>query len=47
VILIVVGAWLLLRRYIDFDSELVLPIIAIALGGLLLATGLRSRGRNG
>ena len=46
-ILIVVGVWLLLRRYVDIDTQLVLPIVAIAVGGVLLASGLRPRGRNG
>jgi hypothetical protein len=47
VILIVVGAWLLVRRYVDLDTELVLPIVAIAIGGVLLASGMLTRGRNG
>ena len=46
-ILIAVGVWLLLRRYVDIDTQLVLPIVAIAVGGVLLASGLRPRGRNG
>lgn len=45
--LIALGVWLLLRRYIDIDSEFVIPIIAIAIGGLLLAIGMRPRGSNG
>jgi phage shock protein C len=46
-ILIIVGAWFLLRRYVTWlDGDLLGPIVLIVIGALLLA-GALTRGRRG
>jgi uncharacterized membrane protein len=47
VILILVGVFLLLRRFVPLDSQLLLPMVAIVVGGALVLGALRPRGRNG
>ena len=41
VILILLGAWFLLRRYIAIDSDLVWPIVVIGLGAVLIVAAMR------
>ncbi len=43
-VLIVLGAWLLVRDYVPINWDLVWPVAIIALGGILIAGALR-RGR--
>lgn len=46
-ILILVGAWFLVREYVpDLDLDLVWPVAVIVLGGLLVLTSLRSGNRS-
>ena len=47
IVFILAGLWLLIRRFVPLDGELVWPLIAIVVGGLLVVSGLRPRGRNG
>src|SRR6188472_2334490 len=47
IILVLVGVFLLLRRFVPLDSELLLPVVAIVIGGALVLGALRPRGRNG
>jgi hypothetical protein len=47
IILVLVGLFLLLRRFVPLDSELLLPVVAIVIGGALVLGALRPRGRNG
>ncbi len=47
IILVLVGVFLLLRRFVPLDSQLLLPIVAIVIGGALVLGALRPRGRNG
>lgn len=47
IILVLVGVFLLLRRFIPLDSELLLPVVAVVIGGALVLGALRPRGRNG
>ncbi|MEI7744376.1 MAG: PspC domain-containing protein [Chloroflexota bacterium] len=37
IVLIALGAWFLIERYVDIDWSLVWPVVIIALGGLLIA----------
>jgi phage shock protein C len=41
-VLVLAGAWLLLRRYISIDLELGWPVVAIGIGLLLVLASLRS-----
>jgi phage shock protein PspC (stress-responsive transcriptional regulator) len=46
-ILILVGAWFLVREYVpDLDLDLVWPVAVIVLGGLLVLTSMRSGNRS-
>jgi hypothetical protein len=47
IILVLVGLFLLLRRFVPLDSDLVLPVVAVAIGGAMVLGALRPRGRNG
>ena len=47
IILVLVGVFLLLRRFVPLDRELLLPVVAIVIGGALVLGALRPRGRNG
>lgn len=42
-ILIVVGAWFLVRQYVRIDWDVVWPVIVIGLGALLIAGAMRRR----
>jgi len=44
VILIILGGWFLVDRYLNIDSALVLPAVLIVLGGVLVVGAL---GRSG
>ena len=44
IILIVLGGWFLVDRYLDIDSALVLPAVLIVLGGILMVGALGRRG---
>jgi phage shock protein C len=43
VILILLGAWFLLRQYIRVDWDLIWPVIVIGLGAVLIAGAMRRR----
>lgn len=46
-ILILIGAWFLVREYVpDLDLDLVWPVAVIVLGGLLVLTSMRSGNRS-
>ena len=42
-ILIVIGAWFLVRQYVQIDWDVVWPVIVIGLGALLIAGAMRRR----
>ena len=46
IILVLVGVFLLLRRFVPLDSALLLPVVAIVIGGALILGALRPRRRN-
>lgn len=45
IVLVLVGGWLLLERFIDIDGRDVWPIVILALGLVLVLGALRGRGR--
>jgi phage shock protein C len=45
VVLVLVGAWLLIQRFIDIDGRDVWPIALVVIGGALLLGAMRGRGR--
>jgi hypothetical protein len=47
IILILIGVFLFLRRIVPMDSAILLPVVAIVIGGALVLGALRPRGRNG
>lgn len=46
VVLVIAGAWLLLRRLVPFDFDLTWPVLAVAVGLILVVASLRT-GRSG
>jgi phage shock protein C len=46
-VLVAVGAWLLIRRYVLIDFDLGWPVVALALGVILIVAALRTGGRRG
>ena len=45
VVLVIVGAWLLLERFIDIDTRDIWPVVVVVLGLVLVVGSLRGRGR--
>jgi phage shock protein PspC (stress-responsive transcriptional regulator) len=45
IVLVLIGGWLLLERFIDIDSRFVWPIVVLVLGLVLVLGSLRGRGR--
>jgi hypothetical protein len=47
-LLVLAGAWLLLRRYVPLlDTSLLWPFALVILGGILVVVALRPGGRSG
>ena len=45
VVLVIVGAWLLLERFVDIDTRDIWPVVVVVLGLVLVVGAMRGRGK--